>query len=74
MFQDGRVNEVRVAGISMVPAANRYLHERFSPATKPALPSQPPIRREEERTVAQDNTLFLACGALRGERLYWTAP
>jgi transposase len=30
-FQDRLVNELRVAGISTVPAANRYLHERFLP-------------------------------------------
>jgi transposase len=28
-FQDRLVNELRVAGITTVPAANRYLHERF---------------------------------------------
>ena len=28
-FQDRLVNELRVAGIATVPAANRYLHERF---------------------------------------------
>src|SRR6266852_5218495 len=28
-FQDRLVNELRVAGITSVPSANRYLHERF---------------------------------------------
>ena len=28
-FQDRLVNELRVAGITTMPAANRYLHERF---------------------------------------------
>jgi hypothetical protein len=28
-FQDRLVNELRVTGITTVPAANRYLHERF---------------------------------------------
>ena len=28
-LQDRLVNELRVTGITTVPAANRYLHERF---------------------------------------------
>ena len=31
-LQNRLVNELRVAGIATVPAANRYLHERFLPA------------------------------------------
>ena len=40
-FQDRLVNELRVAGISTVPAANRYLHEHFL-ATYTARFTQPP--------------------------------
>lgn len=40
-FQDRLVNELRVAGIATVAAANRYLHERFL-ATYAARFAQPP--------------------------------
>jgi hypothetical protein len=40
-FQDRLVNELRVAGLSTLPAANRYLHEHFV-ATYTARFTQPP--------------------------------
>jgi hypothetical protein len=76
-LQDRLVNELRVAGIRTVPAANRYLRERFLPAYNarfaraPADPESAFVslgRRhdldqilchQEERTVAQDNTITL---------------
>jgi transposase len=76
-LQDRLVNELRVAGIRTVPAANRYLREGFVPAYNarfarpPADPESAfvPLGRrhdldqllchQEERTVAQDNTVTL---------------
>lgn len=76
-LQDRLVNELRVAGIRTVPAANRYVRERFLPpynarfARPPADPESAfvPLGRrpdleqilchQEERTVAQDNTVTL---------------
>src|SRR6266849_1255076 len=75
-FQDRLVNELRVAGIASVAAANRYLREHFlaaydrrfgRPPADPA-PAFVPLGRvdlthilchEDERTVAQDNTVTL---------------
>jgi transposase len=76
-LQGRLVNELRVAGIRTLAAANRYLRERFLPdynarfGRAPADPSSAfvPVGRhdldqilchEEERCVAQDNTLVLA--------------
>ncbi len=75
-LQDRLVNELRIAGIRTVAAANRYLRERFVPlyndtfAHPPADPARAfvPLGRvdldqilchQEERTVAQDNTVTL---------------
>ncbi len=76
-LQDRLVNELRVAGIRTVPAANRYVRECFLPAYNarfarpPADPESAfvPLGRrpdldqilchQEERTVAQDNTVTL---------------
>lgn len=80
-LQGRLVNELRAAGITAIPAANRYLWDRFIPAFNRefAHPPRDPqsdfvslgrvdldqiLCHEEERTVAQDNTV-----ALEGVRL-----
>lgn len=66
-LQDRLVNELRVAGISTLAAANRYLAEHFLPvhnATFACAPLgsvdlDPILCRKDERVVARDNTVTL---------------
>ena len=75
-FQDRLVNELRVAGIATLAAANRYLADHFVPqhnATFARAPRDPAsafvpvgtvdldtiLCHEDERVVAQDNTVTL---------------
>lgn len=59
-LQDRLVNELRVAGIATVPAANRYLRERFIPA----------FNIEFGRAPADPASAFVAVGAVDLEQLF----
>lgn len=54
------MNELRVAGIATVPAANRYLRERFIPA----------FNIEFGRAPADPASAFVAVGAVDLEQLF----
>src|SRR5712692_9305903 len=58
-LQDRLVNELRVAGITTVPAANRYLRERFLPA----------FNAEFRRPASDPTPAFVALGRVDLEQI-----
>jgi hypothetical protein len=59
-LQDRLVNELRVAGIATLPAANRYLREHFIPA----------FNAEFGRAAADPAAAFVAAGAVDLEQIF----